>query len=380
VIIPEAPPALDRLIIHQFDVARPSPGGIDTCIRGILKYRSDAESIGVVGVDTGSGPSSRRIGVWERTDEFAKPVFFLPVARLDPADQSRRVPHSLRLIAGVNRYRGRIPTTSTVQAHRADTAAFASWRFDSPLHYFIHTQGDGLTGATSDSFWKRAASLHKRLEHHAIREAIKVAVFNPDYGAQLAQAVPYARAFPTWYDPDLLQPAEHRRPKSILWVGRVEVPKDPSLAIAVLRELLVEDPEWTLQIVGDGTLVDELKRSTADIASSITFAGRMAPNRVAEEMGRAAVFLMTSHAGYEGFPRVLVEAMASGAVPVTTQGSDTGRLIVSGVNGYTTDRNAKNIAQAVRAAPLLDRNRVTAAVASFSAPAVVAELYGAPRG
>jgi hypothetical protein len=66
------------------------------------------------------------------------------------------------------------------------------------------------------------------------------------------------------------------------------------------------------------------------------------------------VFLMTSHAGYEGFPRVLVEAMAAGLPAVVTEGSDTGGLIQQGVSGFVYGRDPEELADAIRAARGLD--------------------------
>ena len=61
------------------------------------------------------------------------------------------------------------------------------------------------------------------------------------------------------------------------------------------------------------------------------------------------MFLMTSHAGYEGFPRVLVEAMAAGLPAVVTEGSDTGGLIQQGVSGFVCGRDPEELAE--RSAP-----------------------------
>jgi glycosyltransferase involved in cell wall biosynthesis len=69
------------------------------------------------------------------------------------------------------------------------------------------------------------------------------------------------------------------------------------------------------------------------VARRITLRGRLGPADLAEVRGRSGVFLMTSHSGYEGFPRVLVEAMATGLPAVVTDGSDTGGLVHQGVSG-----------------------------------------------
>ena len=113
---------VDFLVVHQFDAARPSPGGIDTCIRGLVRYSPAGMTIAIVGVDSGATVAGRRLGAWERHEIGGRDVWFLPVARLDPGNQSRHIPHSLRLMAGVVRYRERIPQARVVQAHRADTA------------------------------------------------------------------------------------------------------------------------------------------------------------------------------------------------------------------------------------------------------------------
>ena len=78
--------------------------------------------------------------------------------------------------------------------------------------------------------------------------------------------------------------------------------------------------------------------------------GRLAAAEVAEARSRSGVFLMTSHAGYEGFPRVLVEAMAAGLPAVVTQGADTGGLVQQGVSGFVCGRDPAELADAITAA------------------------------
>jgi glycosyltransferase involved in cell wall biosynthesis len=136
---------------------------------------------------------------------------------------------------------------------------------------------------------------------------------------------------------------------------------------------------WTLEVIGSGTLRPELEALIAtlpaDVAKRITLRGRLGPADVAEARSRSGVFLMTSHAGYEGFPRVLVEAMAAGLPAVVTEGADTGGLVQQGVSGFTCDRNPQELADAVRAARGLDKAKVTGAVSALSAPRVVHENF-----
>ena len=300
----------------------------------------------------------------------------MPVARLDPADQSRRVPHSVRLVLGVLRYARRLPTHAFIQAHRADVANAVRLISRAPLTYFVHTQESGLTGATSDSFWRRAGSIHSRIENAAISRAESVAVFNPTYGAELNARNPHVHPFPTWFDPDLVSASPNRVDRSIVWVGRMETPKDPVLALNAFKQLLASsDDAWTLNMVGSGTLDSELA-SAASALDGVTLHGRMSPESVARMLAQSDVFLMTSFPGYEGFPRVLVEAMASGARPIVTKGADTGGLVREGSTGHVAaTRDPAEIAQLIAGSGEIDRDRVRDAVAELSAPAVIGRLY-----
>jgi glycosyltransferase involved in cell wall biosynthesis len=385
---PQAPPAhVDRLIVHQFDPARPSPGGIDTCLRGMCRYLPDGLEVAVVGVDTGVGHPGRVLGRWERHDlGDGRPFWFLPVAALDPADGARRVPHSVRLAAGLARYRRRVPRPRIVQVHGLNTALALRGLVRRPQAYFIHTQEQGLTGTTSDSFWRFAGDAHGRLERRTVGAASDVVVFNADYAEVVRGWNPRARFSPTWFDPALITdlPDDQRNPHQVVWAGRLEVPKDPRLAVAAFAALVESDPDqpWKLDLLGQGSMLEEVRQQVADLpagtAERIAVRGRVAPAEVATLMGSGGVFLMTSHPGYEGYPRVLVEAMASGLPSVVTEGSDTGGLVVDGKTGWVCGRDPLELAGRVREAAEVDRTQVRDAVADLSAPVLIQRIYDVP--
>lgn len=112
-----------------------------------------------------------------------------------------------------------------------------------------------------------------------------------------------------------------------------------------------------------------------DVRRRITLRGQLGPADVAAARSRAAVTLMTSHAGYEGFPRVLVEAVAAGLPAVVTRGGDTGGLVRDGVSGLVRGRDPDELAAALRTALGLDRAAVVEAVAALAAPRVVREAF-----
>lgn len=377
------PDQVDRIVVHQFDPARPSPGGIDSCLRGIVRYLPPTSRFAFVGVDAAGDVPGRSLGRWEEYDRGGGKFWFMPVARLDPGNQKRRIPHSLRLVFGALRYHRRFPQTEWLQAHRVDTAWSLRLFVGEHMAYFVHTQEHGLTGRASDSLWRFAAGAHQRLERYVVRRAAQVVVFNERYADVVKKWNTRAQASPTWFDPDLIigDDPPTRNPRAVIWVGRLEIPKDPLLAIEAFKVLAGATPteSWRLDVLGSGTLLEDIEDRVAllppGIRERVKLHGRTEPARVAEVMAEGGVFLMTSHAGYEGYPRVLVEALASGLPAVVTEGADTGNLVHDFKNGFVVTRDPRVIAEKLREASALGRAAARASVSRLSAPEVISSIY-----
>ncbi len=378
---------VERLIVHQFDPQRPTPGGIDTCLRGMLKYKPAGTEIAVVGV-VADGDSSRTLGVWEEHDLGGGAFRFMPVANLDPNDQVRRIPHSVRLIAGMLRFGVRSKVRpALVQAHRVDTATavhqvFASRRFT----YFIHTQQTGLTSGSTDSFWKHASNVHHRLEQRLISAADSTIIFNPTFGESAQHLSTRTHSLPTWYDEALFFPATERSTTNrVVWVGRAEKPKDPMLALDAFAALRRLDgaSDWKFDLVGAGSLLDECQAHVRALRleDDVILHGRRTPEDTAKIMREGRVFLMTSHPGYEGFPRVLVEALASGLPAAVTDGSDTGALVATGSNGASVStRSADDLARGIMTASTCAPERARSSVNELSASTIIPRLFQLTSG
>lgn len=376
------PLSVDRVVIHQFDPARPSPGGIDTCLRGVARYFPHDRKIAFVGVDAGGDIPGRKVGQWEKHNLGGADFWFLPAIQLDPANQSRKVPHSVRLLIAVLKFWRKIPKSEAFHIHRMDMAAAVGAISSRPQIYFVHTQENGLTGKTSDSFWRFFGNFHQFLEKRVAKHARAIMVFNEEYAEVVRRWNHRTHFFPTWYDPALIDPApSHVNKHSLVWVGRLEVPKDPDLAIHVFERLVSMRPElpWTLEMLGSGTRYDEVARHVGSLNDGvrrrITLHGRVDPKQVAVQMATSGLFLMTSHPGYEGYARVLVEAMASGLPAVVTEGSDTGGIVRDGLTGYVCDRDPQGIASNIIRAMDIDSASVSEAVLGFDAPTLVERIF-----
>ena len=96
----------------------------------------------------------------------------------------------------------------------------------------------------------------------------------------------------------------------VLGVGRLDDGKQFSLLIRVFSKLAKRHQNWSLRIVGDGKLRACLQKkiSSMGLDSRIELPGESV--NIAEEYAQADVFALTSK--YEGFPMVLLEAMAAG--------------------------------------------------------------------
>lgn len=103
-----------------------------------------------------------------------------------------------------------------------------------------------------------------------------------------------------------------KKQKQLLYVGRIDkMHKRVDILLEIWKEILEENNEWSLKIVGGGPDLKELKTYARNLGlSRVEFTGFCNPEKYYQS---ASIFCMTSSS--EGFGIVLVEAMQYGVIP-----------------------------------------------------------------
>lgn len=202
-----------------------------------------------------------------------------------------------------------------------------------------------LNSERSDSY---ALSFVQRLGYRATARLCKGIVANSHAGAAFARRIhrlDERRVHVVWNGIDLQeidlrlarspQPAEEVFPgaglKRICMVAAIKPDKDHVLALNAIRRLVDNDPSWRLICVGD-KLSDAAPGYKADVLSKlhelrlepfVKFVGHR--RDVPEIIASSDLLLVTSVR--EGFPNVVLEAMACGTAVVSTNYSDVRRIL-----------------------------------------------------
>ncbi len=133
----------------------------------------------------------------------------------------------------------------------------------------------------------------------------------------------------------------------LLYAGRLVWEKDLRTLIDTYRVLRERRSDWTLAIAGDGPVRSELEASMPEAR----FLGSLSGHDLSVAYASGDIFVFPSTT--ETFGNVVLEAMASGLVPVCAAEGGAGRSIQSGINGYvTTPRDPDDIVRHI--ALLLD--------------------------
>lgn len=106
---------------------------------------------------------------------------------------------------------------------------------------------------------------------------------------------------------------QHERKNQIITLGRCSYEKAQHFLLEAFAK--INAPNWTLAIVGDGPLLDELKiqAKALNIEEKVDFCGFQ--KEVDFYLSQAKIFGFTSI--IEGYPNALIEGMANGLAPVS---------------------------------------------------------------
>lgn len=396
--------ARDRVsvcIIFPTDPMGLIPGGIDTFIRGLLRWAPADIDMSLIGMTTDT--TARPVGRWQGCSLSAHPFRFYPVLGQAGAGVRARIPLSLRFTLALKVHRP-LCEADVLEFHRIEP--MLAFLFDGrPKNAFFHQDMAVLHDAANDIRWKHVPWLYFGLESlliprlsaaFAVREEA-VRTYRARY-PRLAERITF---IPTWRDPEVFHPADAGQRRALrdellnelgfsassrvlIYVGRWDSQKDPLRLLRAFHALFAEGRDIVLVVVGDGALRGELESFVRDhgLDRRIALVGPKPHPRVADWLRAADLFVLSS--AYEGMPMAVLEALGSGLPVATTDVGEVRRVVRPGVNGEIAgSRSVEDLVRAV--ADCLDRldtyagTPCTEAVADYVPHKVLAPVYDTYR-
>jgi len=136
--------------------------------------------------------------------------------------------------------------------------------------------------------------------------------------------------------------------KIILFVGNLLPIKGVEYLIEAMTKVVQNYPESRLVVAGVDFQSGKLQELAQEknLQGKVVFAGFIPPDRIPEYMVAADVFVLPSLS--EGFPNVLLEAMAAGLPIVATRVGGLPEIVTEGENGFLVEpRNSQQLAEKI---------------------------------
>ena len=349
-------------IFYQFNPLNPSIGGIQTCIRYIIKYLPTEFELRLVGV---GNDRSMPIGEWQQAKLYDREFLFMPVLYLENDNVRGLIPTTVKYTMALL---GKDFSSDFMQFYRLEpTLVTAQWSGSR----IFHIQNDieqAMKGASSEGgiLWRRFPWAYFTLERSLINQFDRILCCNSNSAKQyqqryrsIADRVSY---LPNAVDGDVFYPLsdEERQTKReslaqelgldaqtrfILFAGRLHPQKQPLLLIRSIAALKYSNSH--LLIVGQGELEDKIRAEITQLGLShkITLLGPLEQSKLANLYQISSIFVLTS--AYEGLALSSLEALACGTPVVTTRAGETPNFLTANSGIICEEQEPNAIANAL---------------------------------
>ena len=134
----------------------------------------------------------------------------------------------------------------------------------------------------------------------------------------------------------------------LISVGRLSREKNTESTILALVKLKEKIPRFHLDIIGDGEEMKRLKNITSNFSldNKVTFHGNKSHEQILDALSKSHLFLFPTNVK-EGFPKVLIEAMACGLPAIATRISVIPYLIENDCGIILGDTSPDSIFEAI---------------------------------
>jgi glycosyltransferase involved in cell wall biosynthesis len=389
-------------ILYPSDPAGNAPSGIDSVIRGILKWAPPDLEYTLLGATT--DPVARPVGTEVNVKLGQREVRFLPLVAMDARAGRGRVPVVVRYMWALHRYAGNrgLSAFNIFDFHRVEPV----WLFRKdprPKNVIVHQDMSIIRDKDCDIGWRHAPWLYERIEHSLFSRVDHI------FSVRQSAVLRYEKIYPdlknrfsfipTWVDASTFHPptnsddrassrAELRaalgltvpETRILTYVGRLDKQKDPLLLLNGFQEALNRLRDLHLVIIGDGVLRQSAEAAcrTLNIREHVSFLGVQSPLQIAAALRGSHLFLLAS--AYEGMPVAVLEALATGLPVVSTNVGEIPLFVRNGVNGQIiSNRTPSAMADAISAAlerlALMTGEPCTASVAEYLPEKVLHLLF-----
>lgn len=381
------------LTIYPIDNVKQKLGGIEIIIRESIRYAPSDFEIEMVGISTRNG--GLKVGEWHNIIFEGRRIKFLPILEVKDPNVRTRIPLTLRFTLSLLRWRHRIDFKRRLLVFHGLEPAYALRDVKEKKILFNHGDIRYFENKYCESRWRKFKKLYYFMEPFFIKQMKKIFVVSQAGCAYYKERYPgcssHFQFLPVWYDPEIFYRRENvdrqkvlqlyglpdKKP-FILFVGRLELAKDPLLLVNSFSFINKRYPNSLLIVVGEGQLKREMIQRINDLnlRGEVIFLGQKLPAEITQLLNISDLMLLTS--AFEGMSKVVLEALACGLPVVATDVGENHLVIKDGISGKLVfSRNPQDIARAAIEiiSSSLDASLCQKIVASYSRQRILPNLY-----